>query len=455
MNIITGRYDNSRHNLAIVVYPPLELRHPHMEARMMEYTTFYAHRFNQLRGPHQPIPIYTAASIDEGMAKYSDRHDHILFMATGCRIYDMSILFDIVAEIEANPRYLAAAHILDWGPQWYELHQQFILVNSRNWVRCGVPPFGGWEPGTENLPVIERSPENFHDDYTPLWIRFTGEYQPTYHSHPGWSYLLHAAKHGMTVINWQQHIRLKRTYYYPEDHSDEFLESLRTLTDCGVTNRNQATLIKQLRTVRDQVWLLNSEDMALPPNRYDTVALTASGFKFLEVFNRGLLNPGGGLVIYDFNPLSLQWIRLLYEGSEDVPTLMATFQHRHQFKILGGEVYGKEGGLTQHFHSSFQATLDYFGGLPKFTHLLQQWRQHPTQFVHCNLYDRPHELTDNFRGHTLLNVSNIFCTDFSNAYYGMAETHRRWEALLASLPTSTHIVGHDAHCQAVDGVYGQ
>jgi hypothetical protein len=433
----------------------MELSDQEIKEKMMEYTLFYAQRFNQLVTEHQQISIHQAASIDSAMLEYGEQYGHILFMAAGVRIFDMSILFDIVEEIEANPHYLAAAHILDWGDRWYELHQQFILVNCENHRKCGSPQFGGWEAQTHRLPVIGRSVENFHDGYTPLWIKFTGEWQDTHHTHPGWNYLSSAAEHGMSIINWNHTIRRKRTYYYPEDHSQEFLQSLSTLTNCGVTNRNQQTLIKQLGNVKDQIWLLNSEDMSLPQNKYDTIALPASGFKFLEVFNKDLLKPSGELIIYDYNPKSLEWIKFLHASEQSVMILVQEFEHRRNFKILGGEVFSTDGKLTKYYLDSLWDTMKYFGDDHEatFIRLLKRFKEYSVKFVEANLLDSPNALTDNFRGNTLLNISNIFCTDFSNAVWGMGETDIRFNKMIAALPTSTHIVGHDPQCQAIDRVY--
>ena len=455
MNIINNRYDNREHRLAICVYPSLELRHEAIRDKMMEYTLFYAQRFNQLVGPNPTISVHQVESIDSAMKEYGQQYGHILFMAAGVRIFDMSILFDIVEEIEANPQYLAAAHILDWGDRWYELHQQFILVNCENYIKCGSPQFGGWEAQSDSLPVIERSVENFHDGYTPLWIKFTGQWQDTHHSHPGWNYLKSAAQHGMTIINWNHTIRSKRTYYYPEDHSQEFLQSLSTLTNCGVTNRNQQTLITQLGNVGKQIWLLNSEDMSLPRNKYDTIALPASGFKFLEVFNKNLLTDGGQLIIYDYNPMSLEWIKLVHSYGKSVMTAIEEFEHRKNFKILGGEVFTTDGKPTKYFFDSLCDTVKYFGNdhCATFLKLLKQFSEHSVKFVEANLLESPETLTGHFRGDALFNVSNIFCTDYSNAVWGMAETARRFQRMIDSLPTTTHIVGHDAHCQAIDRVY--
>jgi hypothetical protein len=381
-------------------------------------------------------------------------------MAAGVRIFDMSIILDIEAEVKNNPHYLAAAHILDWGPRWYELHQQFVLVNTSNWRKANRPPYGGWTPETTNLPVIERSPENFHDDYTPLWIKFTGEWVETNHSHPGWNFLLAAAQHHLEIVNWNHTIRSKRTYYYPENNSDQFLESLNTLTNCGITNPNQVRLITQLQTVGRQIWLLNSEYMHLqfPPNLY-TVALTASGFKFLEVYNQNLLAPGGQLIIYDFNPLSLEWIRVLHTSSinsiDDIAQLILNFPHREQFKVLGGDPIprGSDGRfqhqLTRHFWDSMKRTVEYYGTVDRFIELVKQWQASPVRFVEVNMFDSPHTLTQHFRGQSAINISNIYCTDWSNATLGVSETRLRFQQFIDSITTPTTVVGHDPDCEFI------
>lgn len=449
MNYISTQFDNQQYNMAIVVYPTMELNDRAIKEKMIDFTLFYAKRLNQIAAT--PITILVEDSIDQATAKYANTYDHILFMAAGVRIYDMSILFDIAHEIDNNPQYLAAAHILDWKERWYELHQQFILVNTANWIKAGSPKFGSWQPGTHQLPVIERSQENFHDHYTPLWIKFTGQTQPTYHSHPGWQYLQAAALHNLTVINWNHTIRQKRTYYYPETNGQTLLDSLATIKDQGLTNPNQRNLIAQLNAIKDQIWLLNSEDMSLPHNQYDTIALTASGFKFLEVFNKQLLAQNGQLIIYDFNPLSIQWVKLLHESTATPLELIESYEHRKNFKILGQVFNDRQ--LTGDFYDSYNATVNYFGGHHQFMLLLEQFRNLPVKFLHADIISEPSKLTNQFNGHTLINVSNIFCTDFSNAVWGTAKTQELWDNFIATLTTTTHIVGHDAQCQYISKTF--
>ena len=58
-------------------------------------------------------------------------------------------------------------------------------------------------------------------------------------------------------------------------------------------------------------------------------------------------------------------------------------------------------------------------------------------------------LTTKLVGKTAINISNIFCTDFSNAYYGMKLTTEKLRGLIADLQTETLIVGQDSYCRQI------
>lgn len=451
MNIIYDSFVNDV-NLAICVFPADTLHHDQLKEKMMDYTTFYALRFNQLVNQNNsPIEVYHAENIESGLHDLADKHDHILFMAAGVRILDMSIIFDIKDVINKND-YFVGSHVLDWKDKWYELHHQFVLVNSKKWIAAGSPMYGGWESETSELPVIERSQENFHDDYTPLWIKFTGEFKSQYHQKQGWNFINVASRHGYEIFNWDQTIRSKRTYYYPEDHSDEFIKSLTTLTINGITNSNQKNLISQCNAVSKQIWLLNSEnmDLEIDPEKFDTMAYTASGFKFLDAFHSDRLNDNAKIIIYDYNQQSLDWINLIYTSNEtNVLELIKIFEGRENFKIFGGKVFSTEGVFTKPFVDSFKITQEYFGGGEKFKQRLNEFRKLKVEFIRVNLFEDGSVLTNSLVGNSMINLSNIFCTDFSNAFFGMSQSNAKLKELISFIKTSCLVLGQDAYCRPI------
>lgn len=60
-------------------------------------------------------------------------------------------------------------HILDFDDRYYELHDQCFVINTEAYRKCNSPQY----EYSHNVDLInvERSQENFHDNYTPLWIK--------------------------------------------------------------------------------------------------------------------------------------------------------------------------------------------------------------------------------------------------------------------------------------------
>jgi len=408
-------------------------KHTELNDYMIKLTLFYAYRMKFISNQSE---ILFADSIDDGLKRHARRYnDHILFMAAGCRITEDNVIIDIMKEIDNNPDYLCAAHILDWTnkDRWYELHHQFVMINIKTWNDIGCPKFGGWTDDKKELPVIERSVENFHDDYTPLWIKDSSKRRVQRYSNPGWNLIGEGMRWGCDIINWNELIRSKRTFYYPETDTELFWECIKEKKmDARITNFNQKKFLEFItHGVQDQIWLYNSEDMAINSRaldeKYDIIALPASGFKYLDVFKSNILNEGGKLIIYDFNPKALQWIKIIHQSRElpeDIEVLTSQFEHRKHFKQVRGY------GLTR--------TIDYFedlevarlhqqhlyyrgeSGIVGFEKHLNSFRKMDVTFIECDLIKQPEPLLDLIeKDKSLLHISNIFSTDWLIATHGL------------------------------------
>jgi len=443
MNIVRATFQNNI-DLAVCIFPSDMLLHNQLKEVMTDYTTFYAHRLEQVCSK---LDILYAESIDQGLEKYS-QYKHILFMAAGVRIYDAEIILEIVEEIEKHPNYLAAAHILEWKNNWYELHHQFVLVNVGNWNIINRPKFGDWKSATDDLVVINRSIENFHDDYTPLWIKDTGLRQLQYHNKQGWNFIDKGLRSGLSIINWNQSIRNKRTYYYPETDSDIFFKSyMNKHLSPRLINYNQKKLIKEISTgVSNQIWAINSEHMHIQnaDKKYNIVALPASGFKYLDIFKSNALNDNGTILIYDYNQLSLDWIKHIYNSkTTDIAELVKSFPHNKNLKWFG---YNNDnilinGQLANSFVESFDITKSFFKG--KFEQYLNQFRRSSVKFIKTDLIYNYFNLLNEIDDSTcLLHVSNIYATDFIVSAVGLKQADYLFSKFRDILHPNTKIVGH-------------
>ena len=214
MNIPLRKFDNNI-NLCICIHNHSVAKHKELSEYFRGYTYFQCFRTTYMTNQ---LDIVFAETIDDGLLKHGDNYDHILFVAAGVRLYDSDIINDVVQEIRSKPDYLAMAHMLDWTWQdrWWELHEQFVLINAKTWRDIKRPYFGGWKNGEKDLPIIERSKENYHDNYVPLWAKDSGERKVQKYECPGSNFLNEGYKNGCNFYTWPKTIRNKHTYYYPE-----------------------------------------------------------------------------------------------------------------------------------------------------------------------------------------------------------------------------------------------
>ena len=72
--------------------------------------------------------------------------------------------------IENINDYALIGHVLDRKERYYHLHQQQFILDVEKWKNINKPSFNCHSGLVAN---IERSKDNFHDDYTPTWIEQT------------------------------------------------------------------------------------------------------------------------------------------------------------------------------------------------------------------------------------------------------------------------------------------
>lgn len=454
MDIIIKR-SNLEIDIAICIFTPTPLRHEKLKRKMIDFTEFYVKRIVEL----QPeIKYYIVDSIDEGMEKYHTTHDHILFLACGVRTYDDSIIYDIIDMVKetqkpGNQAYLAGAHILDWKEDWYELHHQFILVNSNSWRKCNKPFFGSFNPGVIELPIIERSEENFHHDYTPYWIKYTGSTEKRFHSKQGWNYIKVGLTKGYQILNWDKTIRDKRTYYYPESDSELFYNCLINREYDESLNINQRKLLKIDQDVDKHVWLLNSERLDIinesDLNKYEPfkkIFLPAAGLKFLSAYKQNMVDEETKFIFFDFSDTSLDWLFHLYSHeSFDIPQIIQDFEDKDLLRIKGHlSIISHTGDFIQDFYSSLERSINALGGEEKFKEYLHLFRKTKPLFIKCDLINNPERIIKLFApSNNFINISNIFCTDYSNTFLNSETIVNSFNNLLTLLPKDTYFTGFD------------
>lgn len=106
-------------------------------------------------------------------------------------------------------------HILDKKDSWYEIHHQSFLINLQWWLDVGKPVFGQEQFHNDpvQLPNVARSQDNFHDDYTPLWVSL-GQGHSQYHNTKfGYNILSKALQHNIKIYPFDDKLRKSKIFY--------------------------------------------------------------------------------------------------------------------------------------------------------------------------------------------------------------------------------------------------
>ena len=67
------------------------------------------------------------------------------------------------------------AHTLNKKQNQFKFHYQSMVIDVEDWKAAGRPKFKSKILKGENFHKVKRSEENFHDEYTPVWIEFENE----------------------------------------------------------------------------------------------------------------------------------------------------------------------------------------------------------------------------------------------------------------------------------------
>jgi hypothetical protein len=124
-------------------------------------------------------------------------------------------------ENKCQENFTVAGHILDRSDSYYEIHNQFFIVNLAEYKRLGCPDMGevSWNEDHVKIEPI-RSDEWLSDDREiPVWIK-QGTVEKVYkHKRHGWNFIDVGLKNNAVFCDVGEQIRKEKKYlYYEYDH---------------------------------------------------------------------------------------------------------------------------------------------------------------------------------------------------------------------------------------------
>ena len=429
-----------------ILHATINIPNIFLEKKMKEFTRFYINRISQ--DESYVVNTFECNSIDESLNSLENT-DYVIIMSSGNRLYRThQFMGTVIQPFIDNPELGMMGHILDRKDEWYELHPQFVVFDYKKWVEIGRPSYGS-DGEQDEVINVNRSDSNIHDDYTPLWVK-SGEGVTRYESlKRGWNFINTFISSTYDISPFPNSIRSIKTYCYPEYNSDKFYNLIDTMSQDDTIDHNKKILINSLINRGPKTWLFNTEEIQIIKNPssepYDVVALTCSGFKFLDLLHSDLITNKTKLVFYDFSTSSVSWFKYLMT-SKYLTIVDNVMTKPNDVYLIGKrteplmDVYGSP---TQDFLDMCDEVYDYYGGVENFMNLLIRFRELDITIIHTDIINDPLNCCHNLKGeNNLINVSNIFSTDFFNLYYSEDKRDKIYGNFVKTLNEKTTVVGH-------------
>jgi len=377
---------------------------------------------------NQKTNIVESTNIDNIIANADTAGtDYVYIVAYGHRCVNMTIIDEMIAYAEENG-YGILGHILQDNPAepskgFYSLHHQTVLINMDQWRAAGSPEWGTYgKVDNVELPTASRSVENFHDDYTPYWLKPTASTETfTGILREGWSLIAAFLKANQPIGNFPQNIRNSKQHIYPDSGRElqNFLANQSTSTIAAISEPNQKFYLghTSFSPTQNNVFAFNTDSMMNDNMTYnknirlDNIYCVAAGFKPLQLMNQCEWHLNTRMVYFDYSDSALNFKKWLYENWDGRDYIGAINYYKTNVDKSFRPIWFLDKDMT----SEWDRTVEVFGGEAAWLELWRVYRLIPHKFIKTNLFGDYNELiadiTENKRSNSLIWFSNSFNTE--------------------------------------------
>jgi hypothetical protein len=250
------------------------------------------HTISNLAG--KDYPIYQSQNEEQALAyAIQQGHKYALVFSTGTEFINGRSFFNEIEKLIQTDFYVYG-HILDRGDAYYELHNQCYLLNLDRYQELGYPEIGQCELGASHSQITpDRSTENFHDTYTPLWIKPGNSIKTYNHKLHGWNLVSAIMSAGGTISAFNNNIRNNKKHYYPENQK-EFLKHV----SWAYSRKDYCA--------NEFVHHQNTEKLLIDEYDYEKIITPASGTWFVNFIHK---ERPVTVLFYDYNQKALDYWR--------------------------------------------------------------------------------------------------------------------------------------------------
>ena len=423
-------------NNAIVIYNNLIIDDPEYQQRVIDITEFYTY-------PPKGFDVFRTNNLNKTVNDLADRkYQWVIINIMGHCVDFPDVYLKAIKQCEQN-NYPLMAHIVHMPNSYPTIDTQFIILNLQVWADVGSPEFAlSNQRYSFNSVSVERSVENFHDDYTPHWIKPGKELiQHTGHVHGFGVNLVKAIlEAGYTISNFDQDLRNMKWNLYANFNHEQlspFFKDGTVTYDPGRVPMIIDRILNERASLNDTVYVLNSEDIYLhapitkPITHYVGVA---AGFKGILLLNNFGFTENTIVTYIDISHAGLDYQQYLIENWDgdisDYKNITNSYQLANPKTRIAWRSWNDWNNEINQFLTQSKLTADGF------KILWQRYRLLKINYIQIDLLEDCSKLyshLQNQQGNSYIWVSNSFDMQWTRFMLGKAYTQKKFDQFLVGL----------------------
>lgn len=282
------------------------------------------------------------------------------------------------------------------------LHHQHINLNIDLWKKVGCPPLD------ERWKEYDRSDNNYHDDYTPFWIK---------------------PKDRMLINNFNHSERERKSFSY---YKPEYNEIWRNF---DLAEEDDFYFSRFLTRISKQFYVQNNERLKpLPDHQFDVIFSPTAGYITETMVER--LNHTGEVVFYDYCQENVDIKEQIVEMNMSRNEINYFLKNTH----IGHHIVDNHTGSLG---AERNKALGEFDTVRKYQEKMLE--NCTIDYVLMDLINPDYNMIKKrVQGkNVLFNMSNIFSYHMSHALYTFEELTLSWYRLMKTLETANkcYIIG--------------
>jgi hypothetical protein len=364
------------------------------------------------------LGFFKETDIDDIIQKaYKENYELLVVLKTGTFI-NSCFFFENLKEM-INKNIALMGHVLDYKQSYYFLHEQCFFINLKSWKMSSSPEYFSTE---NNLIDVHRSLDNFHDDYTPKWVK-AGKTKKTYEKTLPGGYLISSLlESGYNVSPFVHEKNLKFFTY----HGDT-MKSLMKFINLTATKYNVGFFSTETETIKT---------IDLKNSNIDTLISIASAFHpFKLVKKTNIESSLKNVLIYDYSPVAIDVYKNMlkvWDGKNYLNLLKNT--KTFEYKAGHNELLAEK---------SFTEMIELCNGNQNWINYYNSFCKLNTDFVVGNLISETfHKKINNMVNKNsicLFNVSNIFTYETETFWIDIFQRYFSFFNLYMTMKYSTKL----------------